>query len=161
MGYCGWSGLLLVLEEDLQVDFENGLEETHVGTLIQTNLVLPDIDDQNLAGSQRKQGTFALKVLVLTALSTICTLNVHDEDVLRHRGACACLPLVLGHPDTLCGLPTLRFRHDGELGTKEVVEQGGLSGGLGAKDGNEVVVETRVGNIGFLEILADVSAVTC
>jgi hypothetical protein len=58
-------------------------------------------------------------------------------------------------------LPALRFRHDGEVGAKEVVEQGGLSGGLRAKDGNEVVVETRIGDIGFLEILVDVGAVTC
>ena len=161
MGYHGWFDLLLVLEEELQVDLENGLEKTHVGTLVQTNLVLPDVDDQNLTGGQRKEGTFALKVLVLTTLSTVCTLDVHDEDVLRHWGACACLLLVLGHPDTLGSLATLGFRHDGEVGAKEVVEQGGLSGGLGTKDGDEVVVETRIGDIGYLEIFVDVGAALC
>lgn len=159
MGYYEWSGLLLVLEEQLQVDLKNGLEKTHVGTLVQTDLVLPDIDDQNFAGSQRKEGTFALKVLVLTALAAVCTLNVHDEDVLRHRSACARLLLVLGHPDTLSGLATLGFRHDGEVGAKEVVEQGRFSSGLGAKDGDEMVIETGIGDIGYLEVLVDVGAV--
>jgi hypothetical protein len=58
-------------------------------------------------------------------------------------------------------LAALCFRHDGEVGAKEVVQQGGLSGGLGAEDGNEVVVETRIGDIGYMEILVDVGAVTC
>jgi len=58
-------------------------------------------------------------------------------------------------------LATFGFRHDGEVGAKEVVEQGGLSGGLGAEDGDEVVVETRIGDIGYLEILVDVGAALC
>jgi hypothetical protein len=31
-----------------QVDFEDGFEEAHVGTLVKTDLVLPKIDDENL-----------------------------------------------------------------------------------------------------------------
>jgi hypothetical protein len=154
------SNLLLVLEEELQVDLENSLEKTHVGTLVQTNLMFPYIDNQDLAGGQRKESTLSLEVLVLTALSTIGTLNVHDKDVVGHLGACTRLSLVLGHPDTLCGLATLGFRHDRELGAEEVVEQGGLSGRLGAEDGDEVVIEARIGNIGCVEILADMGAVT-
>lgn len=135
------SNLLLVLEEELQVDLKNGLEKTHVGALVQTNLVFPDVDNQDLAGGQRKESTLALEILVLTALSTIGTLNVHDEDIVGHLGTCTRLSLVLGHPDTLCGLATLGFRHDRELGAEEVVEQSGLSGRLRAEDGDEVVIE--------------------
>lgn len=148
--------LLLVLEEELQVDLEDGLEQAHVGTLVQTDLVLPDVEDQDLACGERKEGALALKVLVLTALATVGTLDVHDEDVVGHLGAGAVLALVLGHPDALGGLSALRLRHDGELGAEEVVEQGGLAGGLRAKDGDEVVVEAGVGDVGELEVFIEV-----
>lgn len=152
------SGLLLVLEEELQVDLEDSLEQSHVGSLVQADLVLPDVDDQDLAGSQGEQGALALKVLVLAALSAVGALDVHDEDVIGHLGAGALLALVLGHPDTLRSLATLRLGHDGEVGAEEVVEQGRLSGGLGAKDGDEVVVEARLGDRGELEVLVEVIA---
>ena len=44
------SSLLLVLEEELQVDLEDSLEQPHVGSLVQADLMLPDVEDQDLAG---------------------------------------------------------------------------------------------------------------
>ena len=46
-----------------QVDLEDGLEKTHVGTLIKTDLVLPKVDYQNFRRSEREKCGFALKVL--------------------------------------------------------------------------------------------------
>lgn len=160
----GWAarrerGILLVLEEELEVDFKDGLQEPHVGTLVQTDLVLPDVDEQDLAGGEGKEGALSLKVLVLAALTTVGTLDVHDEDVVGHLLAGALTALVLGHPDALGGLATLRFGHDSELGAKEIVEEGRLAGGLGAKDGDEVVVEACIGNVRHLEVVGDVCTV--
>jgi hypothetical protein len=76
--------VLVVLEEQLQVDLEDGLEQTHVGTLVQTDLVFPDVDNQDLAGGQREQGTLALKVLVLSTFAAVGTLDIHDQDVVCH-----------------------------------------------------------------------------
>ena len=33
-----------LLAEETEVDFEYSLEETHVGTLVETNLVFPQVD---------------------------------------------------------------------------------------------------------------------
>jgi hypothetical protein len=65
---------------------------------------------------------------------------------------------LLGHPYALGGLAALGLGHDGEGGAEEVVEQGGLAGGLGAKDGDEVVVEASVGDVGDLEVVVELVA---
>ena len=36
-----------LLPEQTQVHFEDGLEETHIRALVQTDLVLPEVDYQN------------------------------------------------------------------------------------------------------------------
>ena len=64
--------VLAVLDKQLQVDFEHGLQQTHVRALVQSNLVLPDVDNEDLARRKRKEGALALKVLVLPALATVC-----------------------------------------------------------------------------------------
>jgi hypothetical protein len=60
------SDLALVFggEEKGEVDFKHGLEQTHVGALIETDLVFPDVDDQHLGDGDGEEGRFALKVLV-------------------------------------------------------------------------------------------------
>lgn len=149
---------LLVLEEKLQIHLKDGLEQAHVCALVKADLVLPNIEDQDLARGERKECTLALKVLVLAALATVGSLDVHDENVVGHFGAGALGPLVLGHPNALCGLPTLRLGHDGEVGAKEVVEEGRLAGGLGTEDGDEVVVEAGISDGGELQIVVEVVA---
>lgn len=144
---------LLILEKQLQIHFEDSLEQAHVGTLVQTNLVFPDVDNENLAGRKGKERALALKVLVLATLSPIGALDVHDENILGHLGASALSLFVLGHPDALGGLAALGLGHDGELGAEEVVEEGRLAGGLGAEDGDEVVVEAGLGHVRGLQIV--------
>jgi hypothetical protein len=69
-----WStNVLAVFDEELQVDFEDGLEQAHVGTLVQSDLVFPDVDDEDLARGKRKEGALAFKVLVLSSLSAVGT----------------------------------------------------------------------------------------
>jgi hypothetical protein len=82
--------VLVVLEEQLQVDLEDGLEQTHVGTLVQTDLVFPDVDNQDLAGGQREQGT----------LDVVCHLDGTSLGLVA---------LVLAHPDSFGGLTALRL----------------------------------------------------
>ena len=60
--------------------------------------------------------------------------------------------LVLGHPYSLCGLPPLGLGHHIEFGAKEVVQQGRLARRLRAKDGNKVIVEASLCDLGKLEI---------
>jgi hypothetical protein len=84
--------------------------------------VLPDVDNQDLARRKSKQGTLALKVLVFSALSAICALDVHDQDVLCHTRAPLCT-LVLAHPYSLGGLTSLLLCHDAKLCAEKVVEQ--------------------------------------
>lgn len=55
--------LLLRSEEQRKVDLKDRLEQPHVGTLVQSDLVLPDVDDQDFRDGDREQGGFALKVL--------------------------------------------------------------------------------------------------
>jgi hypothetical protein len=83
--------------------------------------VLPDVDNEDLTGRQGKKRTLSLEILVLTAFAAVGSLNIHDKYVVGHLGAATILALVLGHPDTFCGLAPLRLGHDGELGAKEVV----------------------------------------
>jgi hypothetical protein len=148
---------LAVLDEQLQVDLEHRLQQAHVCALVQADLVLPDVDDQDLAGGQRKQRALALKVLVLSALASVSALDIHDQDVLRHARA-ALGPLVLAHPDALGGLAALLLGHDAELCAEEVVEQRRFARRLRAEDGYEVVVEARGDDLLDVEIGGDVVA---
>lgn len=97
---------LAVFDKQLQVDFEDGLQQTHVRTLVQPDLVLPDVDDEDLTRRKRKKSTLALEVLILASLSSIRAFHVHDQNVLRHARATR-FTLVLAHPYSLCGLSAL------------------------------------------------------
>lgn len=83
--------------------------------------MFPDIDNQDLARRKSKQGALALKVLVLSTLTAICALDIHDQDILRH-GRATLWPLVLAHPYAFGGLPALLLGHDSKLGAEEVIE---------------------------------------
>ena len=56
----------------------------------------------------------ACPYLVLTTLTTVCSLDIHDQDL--HV-------LALTDPDTLGCLSSCRFAHDIEAGTKQSVQQ--------------------------------------
>lgn len=109
--------------------------------------MLPNVDNENLAGGQGEQRTLPFKILVLSPFSTIGSLHVHDEDVVGHRP-----PLILGHPYSLCCLASLGLGHDIELGAEEVVQQRRLSGRLGTEDGYEVIVKAGVNDVGRLKV---------
>lgn len=148
---------LFVLQEKLQIDLENGLQKSHVGALVQTDLVLPDVDNQYLTCRQSEQGAFTLKILILASFATISTLDVHDQDILGQldtatRGG---FFLILGHPYSFSGLTTLAFAHYTELGAKEIIQQGGFAGGLGTEDGDEVVVEARLSDVCLHEVVVE------
>lgn len=149
--------LLGVLDKELQVDLEHSLEQAHIRTLVQADLMLPDIDDQDLARRQSEQGALALKVLVLAALATVGTLNIHDQNVFRHAPG-TIHALVLAHPYALGGLTALLLGHDTKLGAKEVVEERGFSRGLRAEDGYEVVIEARGDDLLDVEVRGEVLA---
>lgn len=55
--------LLLGSEEQAEVDLEDGLEQAHVGALVQPDLVLPDVDEEHLGDGHAEEGRLALKVL--------------------------------------------------------------------------------------------------
>ena len=105
--------------------------------------MLPDIDHKYFACRQRKQRALPLEVLIFASLATICALDIHHQDVVSHLCRTR---LVLGKPYPLGRLPPLRLRHNTELGIEEGIEEGGFSRGLGSEDGDEVVVETRLGD---------------
>lgn len=111
--------------------------------------MLPNVHNQHFAGCKRKQSALALEILVLSTLSTICALNVHNKNILRHTVP-ALFAFVLAHPYSLRRLPTLLLGHHAKLCAEEVVKEGRLSGGLRAEDGYEVVVEA--GGDDFLEV---------
>lgn len=121
--------------------------------------MLPDVDNKDFAGGQSEKRTFSFEILVFATFATIGSLDIHDENIVGHLCAATLLALVLGHPDTFRGLATFRLGHDGEFGAKEVVQEGRFAGRLGAEDGNEVVVEARVGDICDLEVVVEVLAV--
>jgi hypothetical protein len=148
---------LAVFDKELQIDLEHCLEQAHVRALVQSNLVLPNIDNQDLARRKRKQGALALKVLVLSALSAIRALNIHDQDVLRH-GRATLWALVLAHPYALGGLPALLLGHDAELCAEEVIEQRGFARRLRPKDRYKVVVEAGGYHLLDVEICGEVVA---
>lgn len=151
---------LLVLQEELQVHLEHSLQETHIRTLIQANLVLPNIDNQDLTRCQGKEGALSFKVLIFASFAAIGALDVHNQDVVGQLDSTVGggFFLVLGHPNSLCGLPTLGLGHDTELGPEEVIQQGRLARGLGAEDGDEVVVEASLRDPGLGEVVVQVGA---
>ena len=53
-----------IFTEEAEVDLEDRFEQSHVSTLIKTDLVLPEIDDEDFRGREREQGRFAFEVLV-------------------------------------------------------------------------------------------------
>jgi hypothetical protein len=149
---------LSILDKELEVHLKDGLEQPHVGALVQADLMLPDVDEQDFAGSEGEEGALALEFLVLAALAAVGALDIHDENVVGHLDAVALGALVLGHPDTFGGLLALRLGHDGEVGTKEVVEECGLAGRLRTEDGDEVIIESSVGDLLLLEVLVEIGA---
>lgn len=157
---CPVAYSLFVLQKELQVHLEDSLQQTHVCALVQANLMLPDVDNQNLTRCQGKEGTLSLKVLVFASLAAIGTLDVHNQDVVGQLDGAISggFLLVLGHPYSLGSLPTFRLGHDTELGPEEVVQQGGLARGLGAEDGDEVVVEASLGDLGLDEVVVQMRA---
>lgn len=124
--------------------------------------MLPYIDNQDLACRQGEEGTLSLEVLILTPLPAIGTLDVHNQDVVGQLDGSfgSGLLFVFGHPYSLCGLPAFRLGHDTELGPEQVVQQGGLARGLGAEDGDEVIVEAGLGDVGLGEVVVQAGAVT-
>lgn len=154
--------LLGVLEEELEIHLKHSLEQPHICALVQTDLVLPDIHNEDLARRKSEQGTLPLEILVLATLATVGPLDVHDENVIGHLylgvAGSASLPLILREPYALGGLPPLGLGHYGELGAEQVVEEGRLAGRLRSEDGNEVVVESSIGNIGLAEVGYQVGA---
>lgn len=153
---------LFIFQEELQVDLENSLQKPHIGALVQTDLVLPDIDNQNLACRQGKQSALAFKVLIFTTLASIGALHVHNEDILGQLdSATRCgIFLVLGHPYSFGGLASFTLAHDTKLGAKEVVQQGGFAGGLGTEDGDEMVVEAGLGNMCLDKVVVEDGAIS-
>lgn len=154
----GRGSLLFIFQKQLQVDFKHRLEQAHVGSLVQANLVFPDVDQENLTSSEGKQGALSLEILVLSTFSAVGTLDIHNENVICHRGSGTCLALVLGQPDTLSRLTAFRLGHDRECGAEEVVQEGRLSRRLRSKHGDEVVVEACLGNVHGLEVVVEVAA---
>ena len=52
-----------LLPEQTEVHLKHGLEQAHVGALVQPDLVLPEVDDEHLGRGEREQRRFAFKVL--------------------------------------------------------------------------------------------------
>jgi hypothetical protein len=89
-----------VLQKESQIYLKHSLEKSHVCSLVQTNLVLPNVHNlrksvlgrdtgtrityQDLTRRQREKRALTLKVLVFTTLTAIGTFHVHNEDVLAH-----------------------------------------------------------------------------
>lgn len=132
-----------VASEQLQVDFKDGLEKAHVSTIVQSNLVLPQVHDQHLRCRKREQCTLALEILfdcsrelglgyqktrsvkkykgvagstylIFTTLTTIGSFHIHDQDLLV---------LVPAHPNTLCSLLSGRLGHDIKGRSEQPVQQ--------------------------------------
>ena len=55
--------VLGLLAEESEVDLEDGLEEPHVGALVEADLVLPEVDDEDFGGGEGEERGFALEVL--------------------------------------------------------------------------------------------------
>src|SRR5436190_19783951 len=107
----GWEprDVLPVLEEKLKIYFKHRLEQTHVCSLVKADLRLPDVDNEHLAGRQRKERALPLKVLVLATFPSVGPFDIHDKNVVRHPDGAITIALgfalVPGHPYSLGGLP--------------------------------------------------------
>lgn len=123
--------------------------------------MFPDVDDEDLTRRERKQRTLALKILILASLAAISSLHVHNQDVIRHTRRCIsfALFLILRQPNTLGGLSSLHLRHHGELSAEQLIEKGGLSGGLRTEHRDEMVIETSRGDILKRQIFGQVGAI--
>jgi hypothetical protein len=148
--------VLVVFNKKLQVDLEHSLQEAHVRAVVQADLRLPHVDEQDLARGEREEGALALKVLVLAALLAVGAFDVHDEDVVGHGAVGG--GFVFGEPYTLSSLFSLLLVHHAEAGPEQGVEEGRLAGGLGAKHGDEVVVEADGYDLLVLEVEGEVLA---
>ncbi|KAI3480178.1 hypothetical protein L1887_57778 [Cichorium endivia] len=131
------SGLCLACLEEAEVDLEHGLEEAHVGALVEAHLVFPEVDDEHLCRSHGEERRLALKVLILAAFAAVGALDVHDENV--HLEA-------LAHPNALGGLLACGLAHDVKVGAEELVEQRRLARRLRAEHGAEVVAKAGIGH---------------
>ena len=49
--------------EQPQVNLKHRLEETHVRALVQTDLMLPQVDNEHLGGGEGEEGRLSLKIL--------------------------------------------------------------------------------------------------
>ena len=58
-----YSPIRRLLTEQSQVNFEYSLEKPHVGSLVQANLVLPDIYNKDFGRGEREKCGFALEIL--------------------------------------------------------------------------------------------------
>ena len=58
--------LLFGSEKEGEVNLKDRFEETHVGALVKTDLVFPNVDDQDFRDGNGEEGGFALKVLYTT-----------------------------------------------------------------------------------------------
>jgi len=61
--FLGQFNLPAVAAKQLQVDLKHSLEQAHVGSIVKTDLVLPQVHNQDFRGGDREQGTLAFKVL--------------------------------------------------------------------------------------------------
>jgi len=52
-----------IFAKEAKINLEDGLEQSHVGALVKTALVLPEVDDEYFRGREREQGRFAFEVL--------------------------------------------------------------------------------------------------
>lgn len=124
--------------------------------------MFPDVDNQDLARREREEGALALKVLILAPFATVGPFDVHDQDVPSRfvfLGGITILDgslLVLGHPDSLGGLSTVRLGHDPEIGAEEMIEECRFARRLRAEDGDEMVIEAGRGDIFAGEICRDI-----
>ena len=110
--------VLRLLPEEAEIDLENGLQQAHVGTLVQTDLVLPQVNQKDFGRCQREESRFSFEILerplrniqrrlrgaeittnlVFASLPPVCALHIHDHDV--HV-------LAFTHPDTCNGTTSL------------------------------------------------------
>jgi len=102
----------------LQVDLKDSLEKTHIRTLVQTDLVFPNVHHQDLAGGKGEKRALSFEVLILPSFTTIGAFHVHDKDIVGHTSCCR---FVLGHPYAFGGLPPFTFRHNIETRSKESI----------------------------------------
>jgi hypothetical protein len=57
---------------------KDNFQKTHIRAIVQTNLILPDVDDEKSRTCQRKQGSFSLKLLWFNYQKIILVWQVKD-----------------------------------------------------------------------------------